>query len=458
MRTRKIGLRAALMTTTLLATSAFAYAQNWPSFRGPNASGAGDGKPVPVKWDAEKNINIAWKTPIPGLAHSSPVVWGDKVFITAAVSANPNPVFNRNHLDELDSTEDLSKHTWIIYCLDKKTGKILWQRTAYEGIPKTKRHSKSSFANATPATDGKSLVTMFASEGLYCYDLNGNLKWKRDLGTLSTGWFFDPDYHWGPASSPVIYKDMVIVQCDMHKNSFIAAYSLKDGKQVWRTAREEISSWGTPTVIEGKERAELVTNAPRAIRGYDPATGRELWKLTGNPEITVTTPIAANSLIFICNGFTPNQPIYAIKQGAANGDISLAAGKTSNEYLAWSAQRGGSYTPTPLAYGSYLYVCANHGVLRAYEAQSGKRIYEQRIGGAYSASPIAANGHLYFASEDGDVIVVKAGATYEIVSSNPMGEVLMATPAISNGMIIIRGQKYVYGIIEKDAMNSNLEK
>lgn len=436
-------------------------AQNWPSFRGHKANGVADGKPAPASWDATKNTNIAWKVEIPGLAHASPIVWEDKVFITTAISSDPKSYFRAGLYGDVDSAEDMSKHTWKVYCLDKKTGKILWERVAHEGIPKTKRHIKSTFASATPATDGKYVVAFFGAEGLYCYDLKGKLQWKQDLGVLDAGWFFDPDYQWGTASSPIIYKDLVIVQCDVQKDSFIAAYSLKDGKQVWKTKREEIPSWGTPTIVEGKQRVELVTNATKAIRAYDPLTGKELWRMTGNPEVTATTPIAAHDLIYICNSYRPNQPIYAIKQGAANGDISLKTGETTNEYVAWSMQRGGSYMPTPLVYGEHLYVCANHGVLTVYDAKTGARVYQQRIGdkgGSYSASPIAADGKIYLASEDGDVFVVKAGAKYELLATNPIGEVMMATPAISDGMIFIRGQKHLFAIAERTESKAKAEK
>jgi len=427
-----------------------ANAQNWPSFRGPNASGVADGKPTPVSWDGVKGTNVVWKVAIPGLAHSSPVVWGDKVFATTAISSKGNEYFRAGLYGDVDSDKDTSKHTWKVYCLDKNTGKIVWERVAYEGVPKIKRHIKSTHANSTPATDGKYVVAFFASEGLYCYDMNGKLVWKQDLGVLDSGWFYDPDYQWEMASSPIIYKNMVILQCDVQKGSFIAAYDIKDGKQVWKTPREEIPSWGTPTIYEGKTRAELITNATRAVRGYDPATGKELWKLVGNPEVTATTPIAGHDLIFICNSYRPNQPIYAIRAGAS-GDISLKGGATSNEHVAWSMQRGGTYMPTPIIYGDYLYTCANHGVMACYNAKSGERIYQQRIadrGGSYSASPVAADGKVYLSSEDGEIFVVKAGPKYELLATNPMGEVLMATPAISDGMIFVRGQHNLFAIGE----------
>ncbi len=424
--------------------------QHWPSFRGPFASGVADGLPTPTSWSVEKSQNLKWKTAIPGLAHSSPIVWGDRVFITTAISSDPKSFFRHGLYGDVDSAKDESKHTWKVYALDKKTGKIVWERTSYEGVPKIKRHIKASHASSTPATDGRHVVAFFGSEGLYCYDVNGKLLWKQDLGVLDSGWFFDPDYQWGTASSPIIYKNQVIVQVDIQKDSFIAAYDIKTGKRVWMTPREEIPSWGTPTVYEGKGRAELVTNATRAIRGYDPATGKELWKLVGNPEVTATTPIFGHDLIFVVNSYRPNQPIYAIKPGAT-GDISLKDGKESNEYVAWSKQRGGSYMPTPLIYGDYLYICSNNGTLSCYNAKTGERLYQERIGGkggSYSASPVAGDGKLYFSSEDGDVFVVKAGPKYELLSTNPMGEVLMATPALSDGMIIVRGQHHVFGISE----------
>jgi outer membrane protein assembly factor BamB len=447
----KIIRTALLITTVAVLLAQPARSQNWPQFRGPSASGISEGKPAPDKWNAETGDNLLWKTPIPGLAHASPVVWGDRVFITTAVSSIAKPFFRPGLYGDVDSDTDVSKHTWKVYCLDKKSGAILWERIATEGIPKTKRHIKSTFNSSSPATDGRYVVAFFGSEGLYCYDINGKLKWKVDLGVLDGGWFYDPDYQWGTASSPIIYKDMVILQCDVQKDSYVAAWDLKSGKQLWKTSREEIPSWGTPTIVEGKSRVELVTNATRAVRAYDPITGKELWQLKGNPEVTATTPISAHDLIYICNSYRPNQPLYAIKPGAS-GDITLKEGQDTNDFVAWSKQRGGSYMPTPLVYGDYLYVNANQGVLTVYEAKTGTRVYQQRIadkGGSYSASPVANAGKIYLSSEDGEVIVVKAGPKYELISINPVGEVIMATPAISDGVIFVRGQSHLFAFSER---------
>lgn len=256
-----------------LCVAALAQAQNWPSFRGPGASGIVESK-APQTWDATKGVNIAWKTEIPGLVHSSPVIWGDHVYVTTAVSSDAKAVFRHGLYGDVDPSPDVSKHSWRIYCLDKRTGKIIWEKVAHEGVPKTKRHPKSSQASATPVTDGKHVVAFFGSEGLYTYDADGKLLWKQDLGSLNAGWFYDPDYEWGIGSSPIIYKNLVIVQCDIQKNSFVAAYDINDGHRVWLTPREEIPSWGTPTIYEGQPRAELITHATKFIRAYDPMTGK----------------------------------------------------------------------------------------------------------------------------------------------------------------------------------------
>jgi outer membrane protein assembly factor BamB len=350
----------------------------------------------------------------------------------------------------VEPVKDDPKHIWKVYALDKKTGKVLWERTAYEGIPKVKRHPKSTHADSTPATDGKHVIALFGSHGLYAYDLNGKLLWKQDLGVLDAGWFYDPDYQWEYGASPIIYKNMVIVQADIQKNSFIAAYDIKTGKQLWMTPREEIPSWSTPTVYEGKTRAELVTNGTKAIRGYDPVTGKELWRLGPNSEVATPTPIFAHDLIYVTTGYRVIQPIYVIKPGAT-GDISLKEGKESSDFIAWSKKRGGPYMPTPVIYGDLLYIVSNQGVLTAYQAKTGERVYQERLGGkggAFTASAVASDGKIYLSSEDGEVFVVKAGPKYELLATNPVGQVMMATPAISDGLVIVRGIHDVFAFGE----------
>ena len=437
-----------LMGVMLLAVAA-AMAGDWPQFRGPSASGVGDGAKPPVHWDATKNTNVVWKTEIPGLAVSSPVVWSDLIFVTTAISSDTKQTFRTGLFGDTDPVIDNSAHQWKVLALDRKTGKILWEQTAHQGTPKTKRHPKSSQASPTPATNGKVVVAYFGSEGLFAYSLDGKLLWKKDVGLQNAGWFFDPDSEWGAASSPVMYKNTVILQCDRQKDSFIAAYDLKDGKELWRTARAEIPAWGTPTIVQGKDRAEVVTNGTKAIRGYDADTGKELWTLGPNSEVTCTTPVSAHGLIFVTAGYPPVQPIYAIKIGSS-GDLTLKDGKQSSDTIAWSTQRGGVYLPSPIAYGDHLYTVNNNGILTVYDAKSGQRIYQQRVGegGAFTASPIAAAGKLYIATEDGDIFVVKAGPQYELIAKNPVGEAILATPALAGDLLIVRGAKHLFAIAE----------
>jgi outer membrane protein assembly factor BamB len=421
--------------------------QNWPSFRGPHASGVADGQKPPLRWDVDKGVNVRWKTPIPGLGHSCPVVWGDRVFVTTAISSDPTPELRVGQYGDVEPAKDASEHVWKVYCLDRHTGGVLWERTAHRGVPRVKRHPKGSQANCTPAADAGHLVVCFGSEGLYCYDHDGTLLWRQDLGDLDAGWFFNRDYQWGFGSSPVIFRDLAVVQCDVGPGSFIAAYRLSDGKEAWRTPRDEVPSWGTPTVYEGPGRPELLTNGTHFARGYDPLTGKELWRLGRLSEITVPTPVVGQGLLFLTSGYPPVQPIYAVRPGA-KGDISLPKGKTSSDAVAWSKTSGGPYLPTPMSYGDYFYACGNSGVLTCYEAKTGKQVYRERLGGAggYTASPVAADGRLYFTSEEDGVRVVKAGPKFELLAENPLGEACLTTPAIADGMLFFRTQHHLVGI------------
>jgi outer membrane protein assembly factor BamB len=434
--------------------------REWPSFRGPSSSGIGDGLHPPTVWNVEKGTNIKWKTPIPGFAHSSPVVWGDRVYVTTAVNLKDSKlVFQHGRVGDDEGggasayTKDDVPHSWRVYALDKATGKILWERVAKEGVPQTARHVMASQANSTPATDGQHIVAFFGSEGLYCYNPEGKLLWKRDLGPMSSGRYLDASYEWNTASSPILYKNFVILQVDLVENSYIAAFDIKTGKDVWRTPRDEQPSWPTPLLYEGAPRNEIVTAAPKFARAYDPDTGKELWRLGKHSALSTPTPVAGNGLIFITSGGgTTVQPVYAIRPGG-NGDITLKDGEDTNDFVAWSQHRGGAYIPTPLFYGDLLYLCSNNGIVAAYEATTGKRVYQQRLaqggGSTYSASPVAADGHVYFSSEDGDVTVVKAGPKFELVSVNPMGQVIMATPAMAPGLLVFRMQHAVVAVAEQ---------
>jgi outer membrane protein assembly factor BamB len=424
-------------------------ARPWPAFRGDNAMGNGDGQGAVSEWNLATGRNVRWKTPVPGIAISSPIVWGDRVFLTTAVSSASDKTFRTGLYGDVKPVDDVSEHTWKILCLDKATGKTLWERTAFTGVPRTKRHPKSTQASSTPVTDGKHVVAVFGTVGLLAaWDANGAPLWTTNIGVIDSGWFLDPAYQWGHSSSPIIYRNTVILQADAQKGSYVAAYDLASGKELWRTAREEIPTWGTPTILSAKDHDEVVTNGTK-IRGYDAQTGKQLWTLGPNSEVTVGTPVVGDGLVYVTGGYPPVRPVYAIRP-SSSGDISLAKGVTSSDAIAWS-NTAGTYIPTPIVYDGLLYTLDNSGVLTAYDAKTGERVYRSRVGtgGAFTASPVAADGRLFIANEDGDVFVVRAGRTFQELAKNEMKEVILSTPAISDGLIVIRTLQNVYAIGEK---------
>jgi outer membrane protein assembly factor BamB len=442
----KLFLPFVLLCASLLSVTA--QTNHWPSFRGEFAAGVADKQNLPDTWDGAKGTSIKWKVRIPGLAHSSPVIWGDQVFVTTAISSKGEAKFKPGLYGDGDASDDKSVHQWKVFCLDKKTGKIRWEQLAFEGVPRNKRHVKSTYASSTPATDGRYVVALFGSQGLVAFDLKGKLLWKKDLGRMDVGAYDLPDYEWGPASSPIIYQDFVIVQCDQQKGSFLTAIDLKTGKTVWNTPREELPSWGTPTIYPGKDRVELITNGSNFIRGYDPQTGKELWRLGGSSKITAPTPIFDKDLLVISSGRRPEAPLFVIRAGAS-GDITLQGEQASNQHVVWSKQKVGSYMPTPLIYQGLLYVLRNQGILSCYDLATGEEKYTERIphqGSGFSGSPVAADSKLYLPSEDGDIFVVKAGAKFELLGKNAIGQLLMSTPALSSGMMFVRAEHDLFAI------------
>jgi outer membrane protein assembly factor BamB len=424
---------------------------HWPSFRGHEAAGRADGQRLPDTWNPATGTNVLWRRAIPGLAHSSPVIWGDTVFVTSALSSRSNASFKPGLYGDGDASDDRSVHRWMLYAIDKHTGRIRWERQAAQGEPRNKRHIKSTYASSSPATNGRIVVAWFGSEGIYAYDFDGGLRWSVDLGRVDMGAYDIPSYEWGPASSPIIWNNLVIVQCDTQTDSFLLALNADTGETVWKKDRLELPSWGTPTVVTTTAGPELVTNASNFIRGYDPKTGLELWQLGGSSKITAPTPIFANGLHIVASGRAPERPLFAIRPGA-RGDLTLAAGATSNASVAWSWTARGSYMPTPLAYRGILYVLANNGVFDAYDISTGKEIYRQRlplIGSGYSASPVAADDKIYLSNEDGDILVVQAGTTFKHLATNSIGETLMATPALSQGVMYVRGSRTLFAIGRK---------
>ena len=426
-------------------------AGSWPSFRGPGAFGVSEPQNLPDKWDGHTRENILWRTQIPGLAHSSPVVWGDRIFVTTAISSRGDASFRPGLYGAGTASEDQSPHKWMVYAMDKRTGKIVWERVAHEGVPRQKRHIKSTYASATPATDGRIVVASFGSEGVYAYDLDGRFRWKVDVGRLDVGAYNAPDVEWGTASSPTIWNDLVILQCDNQTDSFVLAVDASTGKTVWKTDRDELPSWGTPTVVDARSGPVLVSNASNFIRGYDPNTGKELWRLGNSSKITAPTPFLADGLVVVASGRAPERPIFVLRPDA-RGDITLALGQTSSDAVVWSRTGRGSYMPTPLAYRGLLYVLANNGLFDAYELKTGKEVYRQRLphlGSGFSASPVAADGKIYISGEDGEMMVVAAGVEFKAIATNSMGELLMATPALSEGVMYVRGVSSIFAIGRK---------
>ncbi|MFI5078592.1 MAG: PQQ-binding-like beta-propeller repeat protein [Vicinamibacteria bacterium] len=432
---------AVLLCAALVAVPAAVDAQRWPSFRGPDASGVEAAAQPPLTWDLTAGTNVAWKTPIPGLGHSSPVVWGDHVFVTSAVPL-PGPGGDAGAdadstvtLKEVGSIPNHARHAWRLYCLDRATGRVLWERTAHEGMPKVKRHAKASQASATAATDGTHVVAMMGSEGLYAFDMAGRPLWTRDLGRLDVGYVDDKNEEWSPGSSPVIHDGLVIVQNDRHADSYVAAFDVATGEEKWRVGRDEMPSWATPLVHRGA-RTTVITNSPKAIRGHDAATGRELWQVADGTQVKVPTPVVFEDLVIVTGGWpTGGRPIFAIR--AATGEV------------VWKLERGSPYTTTPLVYQGVLYVIVDNGVLSAYDARTGRRFYQQRLArdaGGFSASPVAAAGRVYLPSEDGVVFVVRAGRTYQLLARNDMKAMLLATPAIAGDTLFVRTRSHLVAL------------
>jgi outer membrane protein assembly factor BamB len=451
-----VGTRAAAATRRIVRTAggqgplppAGSPEGSWPSFRGAQASGVADGQRLPDRWDATTGEGILWRTPLPGLAHSSPVVWGDRVYVTTAVSSDAKATFRRGLYGDGDASEDRSRHRWLVMALDRRSGKPVWERVACEGEPIDKRHIKSTYASATPATDGRTIVAWFGSQGVFAYDVNGTLRWKVDLGRMDLGAYDIPTYEWGPASSPIIWNNLVVLQVDTQADSFLLALSVETGETVWKTDRDELPSWGTPTVVSTSAGPVLVTNASKFIRGNDPRTGKELWRLGGSSKITAPTPFASDDLLVIASGRGPERPIFVVRPGA-RGDLTLPGGRTSSDAIAWSRTARGPYMPTPLALDGILYVLGNNGVFDAYRLQTGEELYRQRlpvVGSGYSASPVAADGKIYLSGEDGDILVIAAGPEFKHLATSPMGEALMATPALSKGVMYVRSPGTLFAI------------
>ncbi len=433
-------LALALISSALTAVTAN---EHWPQFRGPQSIGVAEDPALPDKWSATENV--AWKTNIPGMGWSSPIVWGDRIFVTSVVSAGEieppkkGLYFGGNRLDV-----PKDEHRWMVYCVDWKTGKILWESEAFRGAPKTARHLKNSYASETPVTDGERVYVYFGNLGLFCYDLKGKLVWKQAFVPHSTR------FGWGTAASPVIYKDRIYIIDDNDEKSFFAAYDRKTGQEVWKVEREVGTNWATPYVWENKQRTEIIVPATRAVRSYD-LSGKVLWEFKGMSSIVIPTPFSKFDLLYIASGYVGDQhrPVYAVRPGAS-GDISLKQGETSNQFIAWYLPQGGPYNPSPIIYGDHYYTLYDRGFFTCHDAKTGKEIYDKKridpASAAFTSSPWAYNGKIFCLSEDGDTFVIQAGPEYKLLGKNSLDEMCMATPAIVKGSLIVRTASKLYRI------------
>ena len=430
-----------------LQFSTVAAETNWPQFRGARASGVAEGFSTPSSWNIENGDNVRWRTEIPGLAHSSPIIWGDRIYVASAIKPGKAElkVGLYGDIEPLNETEPTQ---WRLLALDKTTGKVLWNASGFEGVPRVKRHPKSTHCNSTPATDGQHIVTIFGSEGLFCFDEAGKLLWKKDLGPMDSGYYVVPSAQWGFASSPLIHGSKVIVLCDVLTNSFLAAYDLNNGKELWRTARADVPTWGTPTIVETPDRRQIVVNGWHHSGGYDLDTGKELWKLEGGGDIPVPTPIFGHGLIYLTSAHGNAHPMRALRPNAAGNITPSEIGQT-NEFIAWIQLRQGNYMQTPILVGDRLYGCMDHGVVTCFDAETGKVHYSQRLGDGgqgFTASPVAADHKLYFTSELGNVFVLPADDKFSVIATNLLGETCMATPAVSAGTLFFRTRGHLMAI------------
>ncbi len=415
---------------------------NWPQFRGAGSLGVAEDPNLPDKWSTTENV--AWKSEIPGVGWSSPIVWGDNIFLTSVISADSKEAPKKGLYFGGERPVPKDEHRWVVYAVSFKTGKILWEKEVHRGAPAFSRHLKNSYASETPVTDGQRVYAYFGNLGIFCFDLKGKLLWQQKWDARKTR------FGWGTAASPILHKDHLYLLNDNDEQSYLAALDKKTGKQIWRADREVGTNWATPYIWESGQRTELIVPGTKAVRSYD-LNGKMLWEFNGMSTIAIPTPFSKFGLLYVASGYVGDQhrPVYAIRPGAS-GNISLKEGETSNQYIAWYLRQGAPYNPSPIVYGDLYYTLYDRGFFTANDARTGKEIYgKQRIDpavGAFTSSPWAYNGKLFCLSEDGDTFVIQAGGEYKLLGKNSLDELCMATPAIARGSLILRTASKLYRI------------
>ncbi len=443
--------RMMLATAYVVCLSSATLAQNWPQFRGGAGDGVASAAKHPEKWSAEENL--AWKTKMPGVGWSQPIVWGDKVFLTAAVSERgqrPKPgdwspgdagvltmVFGNYR------KPPAAEYQWQLLCLDGKTGEIAWERTALTGKPRVPIHINNTYATETPATDGERIVAYFGMLGAFCYDMEGTLLWQKDLGS------YPMQMDWGSGSSPLIVGDLVVIQCDNDKASFVVGLNKNNGDEVWREKRDERANWCTPVVWKNSRREELVVGGGTKMRSYEPATGKLLWEMAGSGRCSAS-PVAAGDLLFVNSGdrLTGQRGILAAIKAGASSDISLGGDAAANEHIAWHQEHVGHVVASPLVAADCLYLCEQKaGIIHCLDAKTGKRHYRQRLPGAtgLTASPWTTGDKVFFLDQSGQTFVIAAGPTYKLLNTNKVAdEMFWASAAVSGDAVLLRGVDHIF--------------
>ena len=434
-------MRTLLMLVLAVATTAALTADEWPQFRGPSAGVAPDDPALPDTWSTTQNV--AWKVPIPGLGWSSPVVWGDHVFVTTVVNSTaqdpPKPGFYLG-----DWAASPAPHKWMVYDIDFRSGKVRWEREVSGAAPSKAKHLKNTYASETAVTDGERVYAYFGNAGLFAFDFSGKPVWSKPMPVMKTR------NNWGTGASPVLHGNRIYIVNDNDEQSFLAAYDKRTGAEIWRVARKEGTNWATPFVWENSVRTEIVTSGSDLVRSYD-LNGKQLWELKGMSTISVTTPFASHGMLMLNSGYVadPLRPAYAIKPGAT-GDISLKGEETSNAYIAWALKTGAPYQPTPVVVGDTYYTLFDRGFFTAHDVRSAKELYpRQRIStdtAAFVASPWSYNGKIFAISEDGETYVIQAGPEFKVLGKNSLGEMTLATPAVAHGSVLIRTVGNLYRI------------
>ena len=413
--------------------------RQWPSYRGYYASGYLDEANLPDSFNIESSYHVKWNVEVPGLGLSCPVIWDDRVYIATALSDKDKAGYLPGMYGDIAPINDSSEHVWKVLCYDKTSGKLLWEQDAHRGIPMVKRHPKSSHANTSIATDGHHVIAFFGSEGLYCYSSEGKLLWERDFGLINSAWNVVESAEWEFSSSPVIFKDKVLIQADALNQSFVAVLDLHTGETIWRKERDEISGWCTPNIYFDGSNPRLVVNGYRHRGAYDLHNGDEIWRMSGGGDIPVPTPIVWKDLVYFNSAHGPNAPLMAVRNNV-KGEISYPESEESpgNDF-AWFYNRQGAYMTSVLVYRDLLYSLRWNGNLSCFDARTGELIYRETVHPtSFIACPVASDGKIYMVSENGDLYIAKAGKKYELLKKIPLGEVSLVTPGITEGMLILR--------------------